>query len=960
MKTIVFATNNAHKLEEVSAIVSGEVDIISLTDIGCHDDIPETADTLEGNALLKAKYIKEKFGYDCFADDTGLEVEALGGAPGVRSARYASEAHDSNANIEKLLRALEGQQNRKARFRSIFALIENDKEELFEGVINGQILKERRGNSGFGYDPVFVPEGYDLTFAEIGADIKNKISHRAMAARKLAARLNAFVVTFLLFVLLVIPAKAQLNKDWQTHLAYYEATRVAETNDRVFVSANGALYSYGKNDEEIRTYSKQNGLSDTDIHLIRYSTETRTLIIVYSNGNIDLLNEDGIKNMPYLKMATNIQSKNVNDIFFNNHLAYLSTDFGIMVVNLNRKEIVDTYWLDKCVNAVCIYGEKIYASTTEGLLHASTKNNLLDKNIWHEKKLNTSAFSEEDIFRICFFQNVLVFAVRNKGVFYETSNGDIQLLFNQSYLKNLSVQQNELIAFTNEDLTVFTDLNHNSYVTIGNIEDIVSLKGDGKYWIASGYKGLLCVQKGSDNRFTLIISDIVIPSPKRNFNAFMTLHNNRLLVTGGDRTTDRLRRPGTFMIYENDEWYNFDESIANTEIRKMIGSDSWDYMGVAADPDDENHFYIATYGEGIIELKDNKFVNLFNMNNSSLRAATVVADNPNYVRIGSVCFDKDKNLWVTNCLTSNAINVLKPNGQWVSLYYERLNNADKLDKILITSWGHKWVNLPYDNAMIAVIDDKGTIDDLSDDVCNYFTTFKDGQSSTGESIRASEYLCMAEDKNRTIWIGTNIGLLKCSNPLRAIEDPDRLTVSRLVRDGEAYFLSGESVTAIAVDADNQKWIGTSSQGVFLINDDGSQTILNFTTDNSPLLSNTINSIAVNNKTGEVFFGTGLGIISYKSGVTSGSKPFSDVNAYPNPVRPDFDDKVTITGLVNNANVKITDINGNLLFQGRAIGNQLVWNCRSSSGNRVATGVYFVLATTADASESVVAKIAVVR
>ena len=189
MKTIVFATNNSHKLEEVRAIVSGEINIVGLLDIGCHDDIPETSDTLEGNALLKAKYVSEHFGYDCFADDTGLEVEALNGEPGVRSARYAGDAHDSNANMDKLLHALIGEQNRKARFRTVIALIMNGKEEYFEGVVNGRIIDERRGNTGFGYDPIFMPDGYDETFAELGADIKNKISHRAIATEKFLKRI---------------------------------------------------------------------------------------------------------------------------------------------------------------------------------------------------------------------------------------------------------------------------------------------------------------------------------------------------------------------------------------------------------------------------------------------------------------------------------------------------------------------------------------------------------------------------------------------------------------------------------------------------------------------------------------------------------------------------------------------------------------------------------------------------
>jgi XTP/dITP diphosphohydrolase len=190
MKTIVFATNNSHKMEEVREIVSDKINLVSLSDIHCFDEIPETSDTLESNALQKARYIKENYGYDCFADDTGLEVEALNGEPGVRSARYAGDEHDSDKNMEKLLRALEGKENRKAHFRTVIALICEGRTYFFEGRINGLIIREKRGCSGFGYDPVFIPEGYDKTFAEIGTDEKNKISHRAIATEKLAKWLS--------------------------------------------------------------------------------------------------------------------------------------------------------------------------------------------------------------------------------------------------------------------------------------------------------------------------------------------------------------------------------------------------------------------------------------------------------------------------------------------------------------------------------------------------------------------------------------------------------------------------------------------------------------------------------------------------------------------------------------------------------------------------------------------------
>ena len=184
-RKLVFATNNAHKLEEVAAILGDKVELLSLNDIDCHTDIPETAETLEGNALLKSSFIYRNYQLDCFADDTGLEVEALNGAP-VYSARYAEgEGHDAQANMRKLLHELEGKENRKAQFRTAISLILDGKEYLFEGVIKGEIIKEKRGDSGFGYDPIFKPEGYEQTFAELGNEIKNKISHRALAVQKL-------------------------------------------------------------------------------------------------------------------------------------------------------------------------------------------------------------------------------------------------------------------------------------------------------------------------------------------------------------------------------------------------------------------------------------------------------------------------------------------------------------------------------------------------------------------------------------------------------------------------------------------------------------------------------------------------------------------------------------------------------------------------------------------------------
>ncbi|WP_343618539.1 non-canonical purine NTP diphosphatase [Flavobacterium sp.] len=188
---LVFASNNKNKIKEIQSILNGTIQLLSLEDIGCHEDIPETADTIEGNAILKANYVTERYGYDCFADDTGLEVRALNGQPGVYSARYAGEQKNADDNMNKLLEALKDQENRSAQFKTVIALNLNGEQHLFTGLVQGNITLDKTGNHGFGYDPIFQPEGYHETFAELSAEIKNKISHRAKATDQLIDFLNA-------------------------------------------------------------------------------------------------------------------------------------------------------------------------------------------------------------------------------------------------------------------------------------------------------------------------------------------------------------------------------------------------------------------------------------------------------------------------------------------------------------------------------------------------------------------------------------------------------------------------------------------------------------------------------------------------------------------------------------------------------------------------------------------------
>lgn len=775
--------------------------------------------------------------------------------------------------------------------------------------------------------------------------------------------MRKIVYTLLLICITVPYIIAQKSVgEWNTYLAYYTTTKITEGNNHVYAVADGSLYSYNKEDNSITHYSRQTGLSDNDIDHIIFNPEVNTLLITYSNGNIDLLGENGVYNLSYLLDNSSVTNKTINSIYLYKEFAYLSTDFGIIVLNMNKKEVKDTYKLNRVIYSVAINNDHIYAASTTGLIYASLDSNLLDYNEWSTYTLSSSEFDIDSISQICFFQNNLCLFVnqdtKNKrGIYYQQADGTIRNLLKNDNLKYMVLQNNKLMSYTNSDLYIYSSLTDKDVVNVGVINNVTSLKNQNIFWIASGSKGIKGIQK-KNNNYEVVLDNTNNDTeyPKRNYNYFMTTHENKLLVIGGGRWTDRSGKPGTFMEYEDGKWYNFDENEINKKFRYF-----WDYTGIAVDPKDPEHYFISSYGEGIAELKDKEAIQLYTYKNSALDTVIGNGLNPfDYTRIGGVTFDKTGNLWATNCEVSSVLKVLKTDGTWTSFKFNDFMNVRMADKITITSDNRKWINVPYGNESgILIFDDNGTIDDTNDDEHRYVKSFSD----INGTIDASGYFCITEDKNGQVWIGTNRGPIYCANPKAKLEE---IRCSRVIRPADEIndvpynFLDGEQINAIAVDGGNRKWIATQSSGVFLVNEDGMETIENFTTTNSPLPSNQINSLAINQLTGEVFIGTEKGLVSYMGDATEGKEDYSDVYAYPNPVRPEHNDHVTIVGLMNDSNVKITDLKGNIIYQGKSAGGTFTWDCRSRKGGRVATGVYLVFSATPEAKESVVTKIMVVK
>ena len=760
----------------------------------------------------------------------------------------------------------------------------------------------------------------------------------------------------MLFALL--PANAQRVGEWRSYLACYNTTAVAEANNLVFGLADGALYSYGKNDNRVTFYSRQSGLSDSNIELIGYNPAVKMLLIAYTNGNIDLMSEDGIYNLPFLMNAGNIPDKKPLAINFHNERAYLSCEFGIVVIQMDQQEVAETYRFNHAAYSVCIIGETIYASTSEGLKQADINNNLIDNSNWSIVPLNSPDFNVSSIRQLTLFQERLCFRAAGSGVFYMEPTGEIKTIIRHTGLQGMVLLPDYLATYTTSTLYLFNTMNRYESVNLGVINDVSALKNDANYWIAGGVNGIAGIKRKAENQFEASVSGLNIEGPKRNLSAFLTMHGQQLLITGGGFTINRFDNPGTLMTYVNGIWTNFDES----RIVSSIGYGVRDFTTVAVDPDDDNHYFVSSFGEGIVEIKDNAFVSLYNHTNTALQSALPNSSSADrYVRVGSVCFDSDKNLWATNCEVRNVIVVRTPDGQWTSLYYPGISGASVVDKIMITSKGIKWANVPHNSGTtggILVFDDNGTPADNTDDKSYYYATLRTAGTNT---IHGTKFYCMVEDLSGKIWIGSNSGPIICQSPHNALEN---LTFTHIIREDDYgvpyYLMDGEQINTIAVDGGNRKWIGTAGSGIFLLSPEGDRTILHFDMYNSPLYSNTIYSIAIDHTTGEVFIGTDKGLISYWGDANEPSPSYSDVYAFPNPVRLAIDNQVVITGLMRDSNVKITDISGNLIYQGMSAGGQFVWNCRGRSGNRVATGVYLVLSSTPEARESVVAKIAVIQ
>ena len=738
--------------------------------------------------------------------------------------------------------------------------------------------------------------------------------------------------------------------EWTDHLIYNSALCVAAGSKEVFASTGSSVIVYNKQYAELRKLSKVNGLSETGISTIAWSEENNTLIIAYSTTNIDLVKGNSIYNIPDIERKYIPGNKSVNRIKTSGRYAYLACSFGIVVIDIVKNEIFDTWKPGNDSEAaevkdIAFGNGKVYAATNIGVFSADIGNSglayfgnwsLLASLPTPGGNYNLALFSGNKLYinrTGKYFTGDTIYAIQGSTSVFSYVPG----LFNSSfdnYDNGFTISSVSSANIYNIDGTLNRTISTYGW---GSPAIAQTIKEENTFWIADSNAGL--VMESNVSAF----SALTLPGPVSNNAISISSKDGKTIICGGgiDAAWNNLWRPLQISMHEDNTWTNISSSVISDAMRSLI------------DPSDNTHFFVSTWGGGLLEYKNNLLIKQYNDSNSPLQ--TIIPGKP-YVRICGLAMDKDRNLWITQTEVTGSIKVLKPDG--VTWIVNPLTiDADGIGDIIITRTGQKWIVLPRGYGL-AVYDDNGTPSNFNDD-----RYIKMSVTDSDNEIISYVY-SIAEDLDGNIWVGTDMGPLIYYNPERVFEGnlkAYRIKVPRNDGTGLAdYMLGTETITSISVDGANRKWLGTMSSGAYLLSADGTKQLKNLTEENSPLFSNVIASVSVDNKTGDVWLATSKGIISYRGDAVAGKESFTNVYSFPNPVRHDFTGNVTITGLVRDTEIRITDVSGNLVYKTRSDGGMASWDLTTYNGKRVATGVYIVFCASSDGSQSCVTKILVIN
>jgi hypothetical protein len=774
--------------------------------------------------------------------------------------------------------------------------------------------------------------------------------------------IKAFLRTFLLFcVPHFIAAQNDLKiGEWRTHLPYRNGLSVTQTDNDVYWATGLSVLKMNKTDLTIEKLDKLNTLTDVGARLVRYSRATKTLLVGYENNNIDLIRTEGSKNLnlPDIKNNSSILGdKTIYDASFVNDTAYLACGFGISKLDTRRGEFIFTTFTKLKTYSIVVFEGKIWAATEGGIYNVPNdpRLNLADFKVWTKLDANSGFPAQYTTNVLTVYDNKLYFDL-NDTLAVLQNNRPLSIKYETGFkIQFLTAEsQNLLIGFWNKDAAgngKIVIYNKNGvFKNVGSscvnrplsaVEDVA-----GRIYFADLYNGYRFLSKATDTNCNVVEFD----SPYSRESSDIAATDTSVWVAFGGLSGINPRDNGEgFASLTSGKWQNFNGLYTQILNDSVI---SRDFHTVEINSK-TGKVYAGSVQNGLVELVGNKVNKIYNASNSAIQEAT--ADR-NRRRVTGLAFDKTGNLWVSNNLADRPVIVLKADGKWAKLGSVPASN---IFQVVVDGSNIKWFIVSGSQSGILLYDEGKTIDDITDDKTRLLDN-----SNLPRDLQSASINYLATDLNGEVWVGTSNGVcvFRCGSDPFKNNCVASLIVNSLGNISE-HLLREKNVNVIAVDGANRKWFGTSS-GLFVTSADGKTELLKFNTENSPLPSNNIKSIAIR-PNGEVFVGTDKGLVSFRSDATEGAdyNVESKILAFPNPVRPDYDGPIAIKGFARDSDVKIADVNGNVVFETRALGGQAIWEGKDFNGNRVATGVYLVLATNTknlDAPDAVVTKILFVK
>jgi ligand-binding sensor domain-containing protein len=763
------------------------------------------------------------------------------------------------------------------------------------------------------------------------------------------------LIVFSFLFLLESTAQKDLKiGEWQTYLPYQAGVYVTQSNTHVYWATGLSILKMNKTDYSIERLDKSNALSNVGTNLIRFNRFNDNLLVVYKTNAIDLVKPDG--NVILLNDIKNnlniIGEKTINNVFFKGDTAYLSCSFGVVKLDMKRNEFISTTFTKLKVNATTVLNNQIYAATDGGIyaILNDGKNNVSDFKQWKKLGVSEGFPVQYRASSVCHFNNKLYFdlndtlsVLQNNRPLSIRHEKDFRIQFLSAEGANLIVGlvcgiycDSKSFLLDKSDKVTFFSNNCNDRITSAE-ED-----AKGAIWFGDEYSGFRFTGGVNNVCGAAVFNSLEFSTSSE----IVTTDSTVYIAAGGTDGVAGLSNPLGFARYKNGQWRVYNRGTDQVLTDSAV---TFDFFRIALHPN-QKKYYVGTLSGGIVEVENDKISKIYNTTNSALRGDL---GSPLNERVGGLAFDQTGNLWVSNSGAAEPIVVLKPDGKWYSMGSVPVG-SNRTFQVVIDSSNNKW--FATSGSGILVFNEGKTIEDRGDDRLGFLEN-----GTLPKELQSSRINCLAVGIDGRVWVGTNNGVAyyECGNDPFNTRCVGRLVVSGLGGIGE-YLLREKAVNTIAVDGANRKWFGTTS-GIFVQSADGRDEVLKFNTENSPLLSNNVTAINIRQSTGEVFIGTDKGLMSYRSDAIRGNEfnKESEVLVYPNPVRPDYTGPIAIKGLARDANVKITDVNGNIVFEIKALGGQAIWQGNDFNGRRVASGVYLVFATNtinSEADDAIVTKI----